>query len=162
MGRQESTLVCAIPLGALFGVALFLDYFGALSNSTLFLGVVSMLGLMAAALVWASSGQAVSLLPLVPFLAAIILLRLVDTTPLKPFGRFYAAIVPGMTETEVLSELDEQFPPKGRYVRPFVNRLVGPDHLGFILDRSDGRYDTEIVALDFIKGRVHSKRYIHD
>lgn len=97
-----------------------------------------------------------------PFAALLILFPRIDISPRKPFARFYAAIEPGMTEAEVRGILDDQFPPTSRYPRPVVNRRAGPNGLGFILDPKDGRYDAEIVALDFEDGRVVTKRYYPD
>jgi hypothetical protein len=85
-----------------------------------------------------------------------------DTSPQKPFQRFYAAIRSGMTELEVLGALHSQFPVTGKYPRPFVNRLVGPNHLGFILDPDEGRYDAEIVSVELDSARVIRKQYQMD
>jgi hypothetical protein len=162
MTRRKAILTAALPLVGLLGVAFLLDLLTAASLSWLFVGTIAALGVLAAGLAGTWSRRADCLLLLLPFAAALTLLSLADTSPLKPFGRFYAAIEPGMTEAEVLSLLNDHFPPTGRYPRPLVNRRVGPTQLGFILDPKDGRYDTEIVLLDFDAGRVATKQYYPD
>jgi hypothetical protein len=162
MGRWKAMLVVSLPLAGLLGAALLLDLFAAASSSRQFVGAVAALGVLVAGGIAIGSRRMESLLPLVPFAAVLTLLSMADTSPLKPFGRFYAAIEPGMTEVEVFQALDAQFPPTGWYPRPAVNRQVGPTSVGFILDPKDGRYDAEIVALDFQNGRVTAKRYYPD
>ncbi len=162
MSRRKAIMLASLPLAALLGMASLLDLLAAASISWSFLAVVATLGVLAAGVAWAWSRRAECLAPLLPFAAVLILLPLADTSPLKPFARFYAAIKPGMTEAEVLKALGDQFPSVGRYPRPFINRRVGPTYLGFILDPKDGRYDADIVSLDFEDGRVVSKRYYPD
>ena len=162
MGPWNAMLVVSLSLAGLLGAALYLDIFLAASTSWRFLGAVAALCALVAGMAWAWSRRAKCLAPLLPFAALLAFLPWVDISPLKPFGRFYAAIEPGMTEAEVLRALDDQFPPTGQYPRPSVNRLVGPNHLGFILDQRDWRYDTEIVGVDFEAGRVVRKQYYYD
>jgi hypothetical protein len=162
MGRRKAVLATALALVVLFGAAFVLDLLAGASVSVLFLGGVAALGAVAAGVVWAASRRAECLLVLLPFAALLVFLARADTSPLKPFARFYAAVEPGMTEEEVLKALDDQFPATGRYPRPLVNRWVGPSHLAFILDPQDGRYDSEIVDLDLEAGRVVRKRYYPD
>ncbi|HEY7310600.1 MAG TPA: hypothetical protein VH643_14650 [Gemmataceae bacterium] len=162
MGRWKVMLATALLLMGLLVAAFLLDHVIATSNSQWFLGAIGAVGILAAGVAGAKNRRAECLLPLLPFAAVLTLLSLTDTSPLKPFARFYAAIEPGMTEAEVLKTLDAQFPPTGRYPRPLVNRRLGPKHLGFILDPRDGRYDAEMVALDFEAGRVATKRYYPD
>lgn len=162
MNRKDALLVSILPLVGLLGAAFLLDWFAAVSINPLFLGVVAALGLLAAVVAGFRSRRAGCLLPLLPFMVVLAFLPRIDLSPLKPFARFYAAIESGMTEMEVLRALETQFPREGRYRRPFVNRRLGQTHLGFILDPKDGRYDTEIVALELEDGRVVSKRYYAD
>lgn len=162
MRRWKAVLVASLPLMVLLGAAFLLDLLVAVSTSWLFLGVVAALGVLAAGVAWAWSRRVECMMPLLPFAAMLFFLRFVDTSPLKPFARFYAAIKPGMTEAEVYQALDDQFPSAGRYPRPVVNRRVVPTQLGFILDPKTGQYDAEIVALDFVDGRVVTKQYYPD
>ena len=138
MDRRQTLLATSLPLAGLLGVAFLLDLLFAASLSPLFLGVVATVGIVAAGAIAVGARRAECLMPLHPFAAMLALLPLIDTSPLKPFGRFYLAIKPGMTEVEVIRALDDQFPPTGRYPRPLVNRLVGPNHVGFILARGTG------------------------
>jgi hypothetical protein len=162
MDRRKTVLATSLPLVVLLVAAFVLDLLAAASTSLLFIGGVGALGAVAAGVVWVASRRAECLLALLPFAALLALLAVADTSPVKPFARFYAAVEPGMTEEEVLKALDHQFPATGRYPRPLVNRRVGPTHLAFILDPQDGRYDSEIVALELEAGRVVRKRYYPD
>lgn len=162
MSHRKAMLIVTSLVTVLFGAAFLLDLLAAASTNRLFLVVVAALSVLTAGAAWAWSRRVECLLPLVPFAALLALLPQIDLSPRKPFARFYAAIEPGMTETEVLRALDDQFPSLGRYPRPSINRRVGPTQLGFILDPKDGRYDAEVVALDFENGRVATKRYYPD
>jgi hypothetical protein len=162
MDQHKSILVVSLPLAALLGVAYLLDLLAGASTSWLFLGGVAALGVLLAGATAAWARRAECLIPLLVFLVLLELLAVADTSPLKPFGRFYAGIKPGMTEADVLRALEREFPPTGPPPRPVVNRRVGPNHLGFILDPKDGRYDAEIVAVDLLAGRVVSKHYYSD
>ncbi|MHB1426257.1 MAG: hypothetical protein ACYC3I_24085 [Gemmataceae bacterium] len=162
MGQRKAILAASLPLTGLLGAAFLLDLLVAASTSRLFLSVVAVLGVLGAGAAWIWTHQSECLTPLLPFAAMLAFLPLLDTSPLNPFTRFYAAIEPGMTEAEVLRILDNQFPPTGGYPRPLVNRRVGPTHLGFILDPRDGRYDAEMVTVDLEAGRVVKKQYYPD
>lgn len=162
MSRRKAMLIASFPLTVLLEAAFLLDLLVAASTSWLFLVVVAVLGVLAAGVAWTWNRRAECLLPLAPFAALLILFPQIDISPLKPFARFYAVIEPGMTEAEVLRVLDDQFPQTGRYPRPLINRRLGPNRLGFILDPKNGRYDAEIVALNFEDGRVVTKRYDPD
>lgn len=162
MSHRKAMLAASGSLTVLLGVAFLLDLIGAASLNRPFLVGVAALGVLAAGAAWAWSRRVECLLPLVPFVASLTLLPRIDISPLKPFSRFYAAIEPGMTEAEVRSILDDQFPPSGRYPRPVVNRRVSPNYLVFILDPTDAGYDAEIVALDLEEGRVVKKQYHPD
>lgn len=162
MSRRKAMLVVSLPLAVLLGAAFLLDLLVAASTSWLFLGVVAALGMLAAAIALVLSRRLECLAPLVPFAAILCFLHLADTSPLKPFARFYNAIEPGMTDAEVFGALNRQFLSTGRYPQPVVNRRVGPAHIEFILDPSDGRYDAEIVAVDVEEGRVLRKQYYGD
>jgi MYXO-CTERM domain-containing protein len=162
MSRRQALLAASLPLAGLFGAAFLLDLFDAASTSSSFLYRTAALGVLAVGAAWAWSRRAECLVPLLPFATLLAILPLVDTSPLKPFGRFYAVIEPGMTAAEVLKALDDEFPPTCRYPKPVVNRKVGPNHLGFILDPKNGAYDAVIVAVDFEAGRVVRKQYYPD
>jgi len=162
MNRWKPLLTTSMPLVGLLGVAFLIDFLVAATTSLLFLCGVAAIGVLIAGLAWACSHRTECLVPLLPFAMLLALLSLLDTSPLKPFGRFYAAIELGMTEKEVLNALDQQFPSTGRYPRPVLNRRIGPNHLAFILDPKDGQYDAEIVALDLKDGQVVEKMYYPD
>ncbi len=163
MERWKLFLLSSLPLVGILAPVFLFDLLFTVSTNPLFLCGVAALGIVVAGGVGLYTRRMmVCLLPVVPFLVVLNFLPHIDYSPVKPFSRFYAAIKPGMTEAEVLQELEEQFPETGRYSQPLVNRRVGPTHLGFILDPKDGRYNAEIVAVDFEEGRVVKKDYHAD
>src|SRR2546423_1148942 len=89
MGQSKALLAGAAPLAGMFGAVVLLDMQAAASTSPLFLAVAGAAGLAASGWAAALSRRAASLVPVVPFAAALALLPGVDTSPVKPFGRFY-------------------------------------------------------------------------
>ena len=162
MSRCTAVLIASAPLAGLLGIAVVLDLAVAATLSWISVCTMAALGLVSVAVLWAITRRVESLSPFIPFCLTLIVLTSLDTSPLKPFARFYASVRPGMTEAEVLRALDDKFPRSGRYLRPAVNRQVGPNNLGFILDPRDRRYDAEIVSVDFRDGRVVNKEYLPD
>jgi hypothetical protein len=162
MTRTKTVLAGTLPLAGLLAVAYLLDLHNAASLSLAFVGAVAVLGLLAVGEVWVVVRRPDCLLPFVPFLVALMLLSQASTSARKPFRRFYSDITLGMTKPDVLRVLDRHFPRGGRYPRPLVNRLAGPQHIGFILDPNDGAYNAEIVGIDFKDRRVVRKHYWPD
>jgi len=94
-------------------------------------------------------------------LALLAILPFVNISPRKTFIGFYRSIQISMSYTEVNDLLVKHFPENGAYKRP-VGGYVGVDHMGYILDPNDGRYNAELLVLKFDGGKVCSKQYLHD
>ncbi len=131
-----------------------------LSARIIFLAILPSVALGSAlAVVWRFRSPTVAMLA-TSFLAAWIVMNFTDFTPVKPYVRFYAAIRPGITETDLLTLLNEQFPQPGRYAVPAYRR-VG-NQVFFNLDLTDGRYDAEVVSVDLQDNRVVAKAFQPD
>jgi hypothetical protein len=96
------------------------------------------------------------------FLVAFLALVLMDFSPRKPYRRFFNAISPGMTRSEVMTALHRQFPPKGRYPVPVLRDEEWPFRLLFFLDPIQGAYNAEGIFLTFSNELVVSKIYSPD
>ena len=92
------------------------------------------------------------------------ILSLVALTPRKPFRTFYARLEPGMSEAAVLESLQRSFPAGGRFAVPETHRSGDAVRgaLAFTLDRSDGRYNSEVILARFENGRLRSAEYHPD
>jgi len=101
---------------------------------------------------------------LVPLVIAIelFLLNAIDFSPVKPAKRVVAAIQPGMTESQVRSIVDAEFPLGGRFQRPGIGSIRNDGTLSFVLDHNDERYDAAIVEVTFRGGRVTRSRFMPD
>lgn len=106
--------------------------------------------------------QATCLVPLIPYFTVLAMFHFDDSSPVKPFGRFYLAIKTGMKEEDVMKAMEREFPSGGKYPRPFVLRQLDGNYLGFILDPHNWRYNAEIVAVHFRDGHVMAKDYSAD
>jgi hypothetical protein len=82
-------------------------------------------------------------------------LRLVDNTPPKPFRRAFYEIRPGMIESEVDALFFAQL---GR----IPNKRRSPRTLSYCLDPINGRYNAEIILINFADGRVTGAEYHPD
>jgi hypothetical protein len=93
--------------------------------------------------------------------ATVLIISIADLSPVKPYRRFFAAIQDGMSRSDVMAALHRQFPDGGRFPVPRL-ALEQTDQLSFILDRTQGAYDAEIVLLRLNDGKVVSKSYLPD
>ncbi len=94
------------------------------------------------------------------FLGAVVVMHFSDTTPVKPYRRFFAAVHNGMSQTDVLAALHAQFPQAGPYKLPAFHNENGD--LCFNLDLTDDRYNAESVVVEMYNGRVIGKSYAVD
>ena len=95
------------------------------------------------------------------FIAAFLIVAVMDLTPVKPYRRFYNSIHNGMTRAEVMAELHRQFPAHGRYPVPALGN-ESDSQMMFFLDPLQGAYNAEGVFLGLKDGRVTSKVYSPD
>jgi hypothetical protein len=95
------------------------------------------------------------------FFAILLSTRLIESAPTLPFWRFYYSIQNGMSKDEVIDCLHRAFPENGRYKRP-IPRWLEDDLLKLNLDFDDGRYNAEVVTVEFEDNRVVSKDYSPD
>lgn len=94
-------------------------------------------------------------------LGSLLLVTLIASpSPVVRFRTFYDSLTPGMTEEKVLSSLHNYFPQGGRLRTPQLRRWEKGLH--FILDPSDGRYDSEVITLTFDAKYTVAKVYLPD
>lgn len=160
-----TTRPTAVLLGAILFLFLlfagFLDYLGAATLIPMIMASFAIAGLAVGGLFWIR-GNSRSVVGLVAiYFLALVVLRLVAIGPTKPFRAFYRSVEPGMSEATVLAELEERFPEPGRFRRPTVYRPEAGG-LTLTLDRTDWRYNSEIVRVELSGGRVVSKDYLPD
>lgn len=151
------TLALAVA-GTLFAA---LDAHAAISLQGTWLAGALAAGVAATAVAWVLSGSSRAWLLFGAYAAGLAALPFVSLSPVKPFRSFHAAIRPGMTETEVRAALDARFPAGGVFRRPTVTR--SPGALLVALDRTDGRYDAEVIWVHLRdEGRVAGAEYHPD
>jgi hypothetical protein len=93
---------------------------------------------------------------LATYLVWLLLLPHASWDPRKPFWRAYGSIEKGMTRQEVEELLRRQF--DGRV----PDHKYDARHWFFYLNSNNGRYDSEIIAVDISKGRVENVAYWPD
>ena len=145
---------------ALLAMALFLEYIAALTLYAQALTLFAAIGVGFGALFFLAGRRGVVLALTALYLAALLVLRFVELSPVKPFRAFYENVQPGMSRVDVLSELAQRFPEPGRYPRP----TAGSDEaiLWLTLDPTDGRYNSEVVRVEFADGLAVAKVYYPD
>ena len=87
--------------------------------------------------------------------------HILDLSSVKPYRRFFAAIEPGMTETEVTRKLDQQFPADGTFPVP-VRYDFRTNEISFALDPNESAWNAEAIVIHLDNGRVVTKEYWRD
>ena len=91
----------------------------------------------------------------------VVVQHFMDLSPVKPYGRFFAAIEPGLTEADVLTLLQHEFPDGFRFSRP-VRRDSAQGQMEFFLDPTESAWNAEGIFVRLSGGRVVSKQYSRD
>lgn len=155
------TVLVATTLASLGYMAWELDDWVGESSSWIFVAVFAVWGGAVASIVARGRRSRTALVLGGVYVAALLAMHNLDLTPVKPYRRFYDAVATGMTPSEVLAALHREFPEAGRFRVPVVT-ISNATTLSFLLDRTDGRWDAEIVDLDLVDGRVSGKVYMGD
>lgn len=162
-GEKRALAIWAIAcLTAVVGVSIFLDWLGgAMTMPWFFAGGLLAAGVVGSCGWWLSRSRMVAAATMGAVLA-LIALRFVALSPVKPFREFFGQLEPGMSESEVLGALARNFPADGRYAVPTVYSAPEHERISFILDRTDGRYNAEGVSVSFEDGKLKIAQYSPD
>jgi hypothetical protein len=152
-----SALLAAVVLAVVVMVEL---WSGATEFGTFriaFVGTLSVIGVIA------YFGTRSRLSALFPVASVVLLLvcHLVDLSPVKPALRAVSEIRAGMTEAEVRTILDRQFPVRGRFHRPNFGSIRS-GVLSFVLDPTDSAYNAAVVEVRFAGNRCTSAAFLPD
>ncbi|ALF55601.1 hypothetical protein ACX27_26585 [Nostoc piscinale CENA21] len=173
--KKIELIVEVVFLVALFLLGFFLDYKYAASlfwQYYLFMAVLALILLLP---VYLQSRRKQELWLFIGFNLSIFALYFVTLSPVKPFMQFYSDIKHGMTIPEVQSRFNQRFPKGGRFPQPLgefiggnedvlekTDPVVYDQHLNYILDPNDGRYNAEVVNVYFKDGKVLEVKYSGD
>jgi hypothetical protein len=91
----------------------------------------------------------------------VVVVSLVDLSPVEPALRAVAHVQPGMTESQVRDVVREQFPAGGRFRLPESSTLQA-GMLWYVLDRDDPRYNSAFIEVHFEQGRCIDARFLAD
>jgi hypothetical protein len=166
-----------IFLGYLFLVGLFLEYDLAVSLLWQFYLVMAGFSLILLLPVYLQYRRKQELWLFLGFNISLLALYFVTLSPVKPFTKFYLDVKNGMKVEEVQGLFKEHFPQDGKFRQPewslndslenidseqkgFVT--VSDQHLNYILDPNDGRYNAEILIVYFQDGKVVKTKYLPD
>jgi hypothetical protein len=151
--------LCAlVSLGATFAV--FDMSFNLSDSNTLVVGALA-LGVAAAWPLFLRRNRSTrSLLTAITaygvFAGWIVAQRHIDWNMSKPFRRLYYQIKPGMTQEQVEATMIEIFPGK----RPLAR--CDADGIQYTLDPDDGRFNSEVIVIKLIDGKVSWTHYSPD
>jgi hypothetical protein len=135
------------------------DWVGLSALSTAVLLVVGVVTAVASFAVTQRSAWAI---PSAIFLGMLLLVTVVDVSPVQPATRAVRRVRPGMLEGEVRAILHDEFPASGRFHPPGLERPITDDLLSFVLNPSDGAYDAAVIQVRFAEGRSVSARFLPD
>ncbi|MBW4508270.1 MAG: hypothetical protein KME64_17400 [Scytonematopsis contorta HA4267-MV1] len=178
---QIELIVEAVFLIALFGFGFFLDYVFAASLSWQFYLFMAFLALILLLPVYLESRRKRELWLFLGLNISLFALQFLPLTPVKPFKKFYFDVKNGMTIQEVQSLFKQHFPKGGRFRQPEwalrdetlanaenhklneMEFIATPNqNLHYILDLTDGRYNSEILIVYFKDGKVVGSEYWPD
>ncbi len=95
------------------------------------------------------------------FVLFMIILPFIDLTAVKPAIRALHRISPGMTETQVRAEFNQEFPLRGRFKHPDMRKLQD-GVLSFVVDPTDSCCDAAIIRIKFSDGKCVSTEFLPD
>lgn len=147
-------------LASIFALLAIFDSLDAVTLEWLALAVAILLA-GCALLIGAKASHASRVLVGCLFLGALMILRAVELSPVKPFRVFYHELSSGLSRSEVESRVQRHFAANGRYRAPEMRTLPDGSML-LTLDPSDGRYNAEILHLSFRDGRLSAATYSPD
>ncbi len=144
----------------LLSVYVFLELFVAISLNTWFwLGSAVVLTLLPLGLGFALRSRALRVAS--PVLTVLVLSsRLIALNPAKPFWAFYRALTPGMQVGQVHALLAKHFPTGGRFRVPVEH--LSASQLSYVLDPTNGNYNSEFVVIKLGPQGVVSAAYLPD
>ena len=164
--RQRMRRVAVVVLlGLAVAVALFtlvLDQWGGATQLPGFDAVgVGVMAAIGVSLFLVTRSRAAALVP-GGGVALLLFLRLVDLSPVKPALRAVRQIHAGMTEADVRSVLEQQFPAGSRFRRALWVGPMRPDGFSIVLDPHDSRYDAAVIQIGFEAERCTGARFLAD
>ena len=163
MERAIATLT-VVYLVTGFGFVLVIDYWAGATTFPWFLASGILMGAVVGGIGWWFSRKRFVAIATLAIMVALIALRFVALSPVKAFRDFYRQLQPGMSEQAVLRALDRRFPAGGRFSVPVVHHSQAPEYevVGFTLELTDGRYNSEIVLAYFEEGSLTRSEYHPD
>ena len=162
--ERTLALLTVVYLAIGFGFVLVIDYWEGATTFPWFLTIGILMGALVGGIGWWLSRKRFVAMATLAIMLALIALRFVALSPVKAFRDFYRQLQPGMSEQAVLSALDRRFPAGGRFSVPVVHHSKAPEYevVGFTLDPTDGRYNSEIVLAYFDEGSLTTSEYHPD
>jgi len=161
--KYLSVFLACLLIVFLAGVTLWLDGWVAVTGQPLFLLSVGGIAAAVAVPVWLWTRSRVLAAAFLALLLVLLFLPFVSFTTgvVKPYHMFFKRVRNGMTQQDVILKLDREFPNRASDDRPSIT-MRNANCLSMILDRNDGRYNAELIIINFEDGRVVSKRYLPD
>ncbi len=179
MMLSRTLLLQVVCLGVLFAGGVMLDWNGAASLYLPFYLVLMPLGFSLSLPALLAGPRKTSLMILAVYTVALLGLRSVNFTAIKPFTRFYQAIRPGMSAEEVEHLLNVNFPADGKFKKPetfsedasllsvparerqdYLPRNI--DTIHFVLDVDEARSNARMIHIFLDQGKVVGSSFYPD
>jgi len=160
MMKRAFTWVAQLPVVA--GALILWPVVDWLGLSPLAIAILLFVGVVTAVASFALTRRVAWVVPSTIFLGTLLLLSVVDVSPVQPATRAVRRVRPGMLERDVRAILHDEFPASGRFHPPGLDRPVAEGLLSFVLDPNDGAYDAAFIQVRFVDGRTVSSRFLPD
>jgi hypothetical protein len=140
---------------------LVLDYAAGVTAHFRFVLAVGLVAAVVALPVWYWTRSRPVLVVFAGLTMMLLVLPFVSLPLCKPYVSFYKHVDNGMTQQQAIGQLDRHFPNRASDGWPIIT-LQTRQRLSIVLDPSDGRYNSEVIVIEFEDGRVVDKRYLPD
>ena len=160
--HHETSPIWVAQLPVVAGALILWPVVDWLGLSPLATAILVLFGMLTAVASFALTRRSAWAIPSAIFLGTLLLLCVVDFSPVQPATRAVRRVRPGMVEAEVRAILHDEFPASGRFHPPGLERPIADGLLSFVLNPNDGAYDAAFIQVQFADGRTVSARFLPD
>jgi hypothetical protein len=158
----KRTLIWIAQLPVVAGTLLLWPVIDWVGLSPLATAILLLVGVITGVASFALTQRFAWVIPSAIFLGMLLLVSVVDFSPVQPATRAVRRVRPGMLEAEVRAIFRDEFPAGGRFHPPSLDRPVADGLLSFVLNPNDGAYDAAVIQVQFADGRAVSASFLPD
>ncbi len=153
-------VACSVMI-VLVGGTLLLDYIAPVTGHLNYVLSVELIAAIVVLPVWLWTRSRLVLVLFAALTIMLLVLPFVSLSPAGPYHILFKRVRNGMTQKQVIGQMDRYFPNRASDGRPTIS-VRSPDRLGMVLDPNHGGYNAEFIIIEFKDDRVVDKQYWPD